>query len=320
MLNRLGTLLLTADTTEALSDTTSAFIDATTTSNPLLDENGQFEDVPTAINNITQWINDLDIVGKFFTKLPTIILAVIIVVVGYFLAKFAKKLVVKAMKAQNVDPSVYNFIKRMVSAGINFVFIMTALSMFINIGSLIAAIGAAGVTAGLGLQATVAQFASGIQILMNRPFKTGDFVELNGISGSVADIRFMHTVIITPDNKRITIPNSHITSNHIINYSAESTRRVDLVFSISYSDDISKAKQVIKETALANEFILKDPMPEVYVSSHEASSINLSTKVWCDVDKYWDVYYSMQENVKLAMDKNGINIPFNQLDVHIINK
>ncbi len=320
MLNRLGTLLLTADTTEALSDTTSAFIDATTTSNPLLDENGQFEDVPTAINNITQWINDLDIVGKFFTKLPTIILAVIIVVVGYFLAKFAKKLVVKAMKAQNVDPSVYNFIKRMVSAGINFVFIMTALSMFINIGSLIAAIGAAGVTAGLGLQATVAQFASGIQILMNRPFKTGDFVELNGISGSVADIRFMHTVIITPDNKRITIPNSHITSNHIINYSAESTRRVDLVFSISYSDDISKAKQVIKETALANEFILKDPMPEVYVSSHEASSINLSTKVWCDVDKYWDVYYSMQENVKLAMDKNGINIPFNQLDVHIIDK
>lgn len=320
MLNRLGTLLLTADTTEALSDTTSAFIDATTTSNPLLDENGQFEDVPTAINNITQWINDLDIVGKFFTKLPTIILAVIIVVVGYFLAKFAKKLVVKAMKAQNVDPSVYNFIKRMVSAGINFVFIMTALSMFINIGSLIAAIGAAGVTAGLGLQATVAQFASGIQILMNRPFKTGDFVELNGISGSVADIRFMHTVIITPDNKRITIPNSHITSNHIINYSAESTRRVDLVFSISYSDDISKAKQVIKETALANEFILKDPMPEVYVSSHEASSINLSAKVWCDVDKYWDVYYSMQENVKLAMDKNGINIPFNQLDVHIINK
>lgn len=320
MLNRLGTLLLTADTTEALSDTTSAFIDATTTSNPLLDENGQFEDVPTAINNITQWINDLDIVGKFFTKLPTIILAVIIVVVGYFLAKFAKKLVVKAMKAQNVDPSVYNFIKRMVSAGINFVFIMTALSMFINIGSLIAAIGAAGVTAGLGLQATVAQFASGIQILMNRPFKTGDFVELNGISGSVADIRFMHTVIITPDNKRITIPNSHITSNHIINYSAESTRRVDLVFSISYSDDISKAKQVIKETALANEFILKDPMPEVYVFSHEASSINLSAKVWCDVDKYWDVYYSMQENVKLAMDKNGINIPFNQLDVHIINK
>lgn len=314
MVKRLSGFLLTTDTT------VTPFIDATTTSNPLLDENGQFEDVPTALNNVTQWLNDLDILGKLITKLPTIILAVAIIIAGYFIAKLAKKLVVKTMKARNVDPSVYNFIKRMVSAGINFISVMTALSMFINISSLIAAIGAAGVTAGLGLQATVAQFASGIQILMNRPFKTGDFVELNGVSGSVADIRFMHTVIITPDNKRIIIPNSHITSNHIINYSAESTRRVDLTFSISYADDISKAKSVIKETALSNEFILKDPMPEVYVSSHEASSINLCAKVWCDVDKYWEVYYAMLEDVKLALDKNGINIPFNQLDVHIINK
>ncbi len=313
MLNKFRSFLLSVETTVA--DT-----DATTTSNPLLDENGQFEDVPTAVGNVVDWFKDLQILETIYAKLPTIILAVVLVVLGYFLAKLAKKLVVKAMKARNVDPSVYNFIKRIVSVGINFIFIMTALSMFINVGSLIAAVGAAGVTAGLGLQATVAQFASGIQILMNRPFKTGDFVELNGVSGSVADIRFMHTVITTPDNKRITIPNSHITSNHIINYSAENIRRVDFSFSISYSDSIEKAKAVIKETALSNEFILKDPMPEVYVSSHEASSINLAARVWCKVDKYWDVYFAMQESVKIALDKNGINIPFNQLDVHIINK
>ena len=167
---------------------------------------------------------------------------------------------------------------------------------------------------------TVAQFASGIQILLNHPFKTGDFVELNGVSGSVADIRFMNTVIITPDNKRIVIPNSHITTNHIINYSAENMRRVDFSFSISYSDNIEKAKAVIKEVALSNENILKDPLPEVYVQSHEASSINLTARVWCKVDKYWEVYFAMQENVKLALDKNNICIPFNQLDVHIINK
>ena len=130
----------------------------------------------------------------------------------------------------------------------------------------------------------------------------------------------MNTVIITPDNKRIVIPNSHITTNHIINYSAENKRRVDFTFSISYSDNIEKAKSVIKEVALSNENILKDPLPEVYVSSHEASSINLATRVWCKVDKYWDVYFAMQENVKIALDKNGICIPFNQLDVHIINK
>ncbi len=313
MLNGLKNILLSVETTIAETD-------ATTTSNPLLDENGQFEDVPTALNNVVEWLDSLQLIEKFYAKLPSIIIAVFLIAVGYFLAKFAKKLVVKAMKAKNVDPSVYNFIKRIVSVGINFIFIMLALSMFINIGSLLAAVGAAGVTAGLGLQATVAQFASGIQILMNRPFKTGDFVELNGVSGSVADIRFMHTVILTPDNKRITIPNSHITSNHIINYSAENIRRVDFNFSISYSDNIEKAKSVINETALTTEFILKDPAPVVYVQSHEASSISLTARVWCAVDKYWDVYFAMQENVKLALDKNGINIPFNQLDVHIINK
>ena len=302
------------------AESQAAIIDDITTSNPLLDENGQFNDMPTALNNIIEYLDSLQLFEKFMEKLPTIIIAVVIVTLGYFLSRVARKLVVKTMKARKVDPSVYNFIKRIVSVSINFIFILSAASMFINVGSLVAAIGAAGVTAGLGLQATVAQFASGIQILLNHPFKTGDFVELNGVSGSVADIRFMNTVIITPDNKRIVIPNSHITTNHIINYSAENKRRVDFSFSISYSDNIEKAKAVIKEVALSNADILKDPLPEVHVNSHEASSINLTARVWCRVDKYWDVYFAMQESVKIALDKNGICIPFNQLDVHIINK
>ena len=313
MLNKFRFNLLTAESQEAI-------FDDITTSNPLLDENGQFNDVSTAFKNIVEYLDSLQLIEKFLEKLPTILIAIVIVLLGYFLSRIARKLVVKTMKARKVDPSVYNFIKRIVSVGINFIFILSAASMFINVSSLVAAIGAAGVTAGLGLQATVAQFASGIQILLNHPFKTGDFVELNGVSGSVADIRFMNTVIITPDNKKIVIPNSHITTNHIINYSAENKRRVDLVFSISYSDNIEKAKAVIKEVALANLDILKDPLPEVYVKSHEASSINLTARVWCKVEKYWDVYFAMQENVKIALDKNNICIPFNQLDVHIINK
>lgn len=313
MLNKLTTILLSADAAAPV-------IDDTTTSNPLLDENGQFNDASTALNNIVEYLDSLQIFEKIMEKLPTIVIAVVLVIFGYLLSRLARKLVVKAMSARKVDPSVYNFIKRMVSVAINFTFILMAASMFINVGSLVAAVGAAGVTAGLGLQSTVAQFASGIQILMNHPFKTGDFVELNGVSGSVADIRFMNTVIITPDNKRIVIPNSHITTNHIINYSAENMRRVDFSFSISYSDNIEKAKAVIKEVALSNADILKEPLPEVYVNSHEASSINLTARVWCKVDKYWDVYFAMQENVKIALDKNDICIPFNQLDVHIINK
>ena len=313
MLNKLSTFLLTADTVPPI-------LDDVTTSNPLLDENGQFNDMPTAFNNIVEYFESLQLFEKFMEKLPTIIIAIFVVILGYFLSRLARKFVVKALSARKVDPSVYNFIKRIVSVTINFISVLTAASMFINVTSLLAAVGAAGVTAGLGLQSTVAQFASGIQILMNHPFKTGDYVELNGVSGSVADIRFMNTVIITPDNKRIVIPNSHITTNHIINYSAENMRRVDFSFSISYSDNIEKAKSVIKEVALSNENILKDPLPEVYVNSHEASSINLTARVWCKVDKYWDVYFAMQENVKIALDKNGICIPFNQLDVHIINK
>ena len=192
--------------------------------------------------------------------------------------------------------------------------------MFFNIGSFITAIGAAGVAASLGLQDSVAQFASGIQILLNHPFKNGDFVEVNGIQGNVADIRFMNTVITTADNKRIIIPNSHITTNHIINYSAENIRRIDLIYSIGYADDMSKAKNVIMNVAECNELILNDPAPQVFVNSHEASSINLVAKIWCKGTDYWDVYYQMQEQVKLAFDANGISIPFNQLDVHVKNE
>ena len=312
MLNKLRFFLLTEDTQPPI-------IDDITTSNPLLDENGQFNDVPTAFNNIVEYFDSLQLYEKFMEKLPTIVIAIVVILLGYFLSKLAKKLVVKTMQARKVDPSVYNFIKRIISVGIKAAFFLSALSMFININSLIAAIGAAGVTAGLGLQASVAQFASGIQLLINRPFKTGDFVEVNGVAGSVVDVRFMQTIINTPDNKRIIIPNSHITTNHIINYTAENKRRVDLNYSISYSDDISHAKRVITEVANANPYIMKDPAVQVFVGSHDASSINLVTRLWCRGEDYWNVYFAMQEEVKLAFDKNGISIPFNQLDVHIKN-
>lgn len=293
--------------------------DITTTSNVFLDENGQFEDVSQVADNINSLWMEMDIIGKITAKLPTIIIAVVLIVLGIFVSRFIAKIAVKAMQARGIDPSVYNFIKRIISVGIKAAFFLSALSMFININSLIAAIGAAGVTAGLGLQSSVAQFASGIQLLVNRPFKSGDFVEVNGVAGSVVDVRFMQTIINTPDNKRIIIPNSHITTNHIINYTAENKRRVDLNYSISYSDDISHAKRVITEVANANPYIMKDPAIQVFVGSHDASSINLVTRLWCKGEDYWNVYFAMQEEVKLAFDKNGICIPFNQLDVHIKN-
>ncbi len=291
-----------------------------TTSNPLLDSDGQFVDAEQAVENVVSWWEKLDIVNKFLDKLPTIIIAVLFFVFGFLFAKLVSNIVVKALQKKNVDPSVYNFIRRIVSVSIKLFVVMTVISMFFDLSSFIAAIGGAGLAAGLGLQESVSQFASGIQILLNHPFKTGDFVEVNGVSGNVADIRFMNTVIITSDNKRIIIPNSHITANHIINYSAEDKRMINLIYSISYSDDIAKAKEVILGVANSSDLILKDPEARVYVESHQASSINLVAKVWCNVADYWDTYFMMQENVKLAFDENAISIPFNQLDVHITNK
>lgn len=298
-------------------ETTEAITDATTTSNIFLDESGQFVDASQAVDNVASWWEELDLINKIIEKVPTLIIAVVVLVLGFFAAKLISKLVVKAMKAKNVDPSVYNFIRRIVSAAINVFAIMSAVSMFFDLSSFVAAIGGAGIAAGLGLQASVSQFVSGIQILINRPFKNGDFVEVNGVSGSVTDIRFMDTVITTADNKRVIIPNSHITSNHIINYSAEDKRMLNLIYSISYSDDIAKAKNVILSVADRNELILKDPETKVYVDSHGANSVNLVAKVWCNVGDYWPVYFRMQEDVKIAFDNNGISIPFNQLDVHI---
>ncbi len=313
MQNLLSSIFLTATTVAETSEPTTLY-------NPLLDENGQFVDASEAVDNIGSLWEDWDIVNKIISYLPSIIIAVALIVFGFVLAKLSSKIIVKTLSANHVDPSVYNFIKRFVSAGIKFIFILFAVSMFYDVNSIFVALGGAGLAAGIGLQDSVAQFASGIQILINHPFKTGDFVELNGVSGSVADIRFMNTVIKTVDNKKIIIPNSHITTNHIINYSAENTRRVDLLFSISYTDDIQMAKNVILDVIKANSMILTDPEPAVFVNSHESSSVSLVAKIWCSGTDYWDVYYAMQENVKIAFDKNGISIPYNQVDVHIVNK
>lgn len=291
------------------------FLNAETTQQNILNEIA--DDPSKAGHVISQWWQELNLIDKVIEKIPTIVIAVIFFIIGFTVAKFAGKLVVKALRKKRVDPSVYNFIRRIVTVSIKLFVVMTVASMFFDLSGFIAAIGGAGLAAGLGLQASVSQFASGLQILINHPFKTGDFVEVNGVSGSVSDIGFMNTVITTVDNKRIIIPNAHITSNHIINYSAENKRLVNLNFGISYSDDIAKAKQVILDMVAKEDIILKDPEPKVFVNSHESSHIQLVAKVWCNTDDYWDTYFMMQEKVKLAFDANGISIPFNQLDVHI---
>lgn len=261
------------------------------------------------------------IANRIIAKMPQFIAAVVIIVAGIVISKLIGKLVVKAMSAKGVDPSVHSFIKTIVMFIVNLIFVLSALSTLnIDVNSFVTALGAAGVTAGIGLQASISQFASGIQILFNHPFKSGDFVDIGSVSGKVQEIKMMYTVLITPDNKRVIIPNSTITSSNIINYNAENKRRLDLVYSISYNDDIARAKEVILDVVKKNDLILPDPAPVIAVKEHAASSINLACLVWCSGDNYWDAFYSMQEMVKLAFDKNGISIPYGQVDVHIVKE
>ena len=273
-------------------------------------------DIELAESNIfPEWD---DVVKFVVSKAPLLLGAVIIVVVGFVLSNLVGKLVVKGMRARGIDPSIHTFIKTIVVLLLKFAVILSALStMNVDVNSFIAAIGAAGITAGLGLQASVSQFASGIQILINHPFKSGDYIDLGTVSGKVHEIKMMYTELITVDNKRVIVPNSHITGSNIINYNSESKRRIDLVFGISYDADIAKAKEVIAQTVRKNELILTEPEPIIAVSAQAASSVNISCLVWCHTDDYWNVFYYMQEAVKLAFDENKIAIPDDQLDVHI---
>lgn len=273
--------------------------------------------------------NDVSAVARWFEELPTklldsmpkIIGAAVIIVIGWFFSKLCGKLLVKIMRKNNVDESVHHFLKSMLVVSMRIVFVLFALSVLgFDISSFAAALGAAGITAGLGLQSLISQFASGIEIMFNKPFKAGDFIELESVAGKVEEIHFMNTTLLTVDNKRIVVPNSHITSNNLINYTAQKTRRVDFKFNIGYGDDIAKAKAIIAKACEDSAFVLKDPTPRIAVGGHGESSIVIDALVWCNSEDYWSAFYDMQERVKLDFDKEGINIPYNQLDVHITNK
>lgn len=271
--------------------------------------------------DLAQLIQDKDydgIIALLISKAPLIIAALLIVIIGFIISNLIGKLVVKGLQAKGVDPSVHSFIKTIVSLILKFIFILSALSTLnIDVNSFITALGAAGVTAGIGLQASISQLASGIQILANHPFKSGDYIDVGTVSGKVREIKIMYTVLITVDNKRVIVPNSYITSNNIINYNAEDRRRLDLVFSVSYDADIAKAKQVISDVVKKNNVIFTDPEPIIAVKEHAASSVNIACLIWCPADEYWNVFYYMQEEIKLSFDENKISIPYGQLDIHI---
>jgi len=246
-----------------------------------------------------------------------IVLALAIFLLGKFIVKvlvrFSKKLMVKA----KVDNILVNFIASIINAVLLLFVVIAALDQLgVETTSLIALIGAAGLAVGLALQGTLQNLASGVMLIIFRPFNGGDFVEAAGVSGIIEEIGIFTTTMRTGDNREIIIPNGEIFGGTITNYSKRSTRRVDMVFGIGYDDDIKKAKEIIGRILDEDERILKDPAPTVAVAELADSSVNFNVRPWCETGEYWNVYGDTHEKIKLAFDAEGISIPYPQMDIH----
>jgi small conductance mechanosensitive channel len=247
-----------------------------------------------------------------------IVLAIIILILGRWAAKAVVKLVERIMTKRDVDSTLSRFAASMIFALLMAVVIIAALGQLgIETTSLVAIVGAAGLAIGLALQGSLANLAAGVMLILFRPFKAGEYVEAGGVSGTVNAISIFHTTLITPDNKRVILPNAQITSNSITNYTAEDRRRIDMVFGIGYGDDIKRAKEVIDAVLSEDDRILKDPAPTVGIMELGSSSVDFVVRPWVRTSDYWNVFFSLNERMKLRFDAEGISIPFPQREVHI---
>lgn len=263
----------------------------------------------------------LDFLFQFATTWGTKLLgAIIIFIVGLKLIKFLINWIKTAPKLDKLDDSLRSFLGSFSNIVLYaLLFITIAMILGVPATSFITILASCGVAIGLALQGSLSNFAGGLMILFFKPFKVGDYIEASGESGTVVDISVVYTVILTADNKRITIPNGTLTNSVIENYSAEDLRRVDLTFSAGYNCDVEKVKSVISEVVNSHPLALKDPEPFVRLSAHSDNALTYTVRVWCKNEDYWDVHFDVTEKVKLAFDKNDIEIPYPQLDVHLNN-
>lgn len=247
-----------------------------------------------------------------------LILAGLIFLGGWWLAKLAARLTKRAVKKSRADPLVAGFIGSLVRVLIISAALVSAVAQLkINITSLVAALGAAGLTASFALQGSLSNFVSGVQIIFTKPFRMGDYLAFGGYEGRVKRIEVLYTILATFDNKEVIVPNSKITGDVVVNFTTNGTRRLDLSYSVSYKADLQKGKEVLAGLAEADERVLKDPAPIIAVGELKDSGVTLVMKLWCRQEEYWNLFYAMQEAVKLGFDRAGIEIPYPQLDVHM---
>ncbi|NOQ93490.1 MAG: mechanosensitive ion channel [Methylophaga sp.] len=249
--------------------------------------------------------------------LINITFAVAIVIVGRIVVKWLVKLVRKLMVRADLDPILINFASSISNAVLLLFVLIAALNQLgVDTTSFIALLGAAGLAVGLALKDSLQNFAAGVMMIIFRPFKLGDFIEAGGVTGVVEQISVFSTLMRTGDNREIIVPNGQIYAGAITNFSARDTRRIDMVFGIGYDDDMLKAKKIMEDILAAHDLILADPTPAVAVAELADSSVNFNVRPWVNSADYWGVRSDLIEQIKLTFDKEGISIPYPQMDIH----
>lgn len=250
-----------------------------------------------------------------------ILAAIVILVVGLWLAKKIKVCFVSALNKKEVDPTLIGFFSSTLHGGLVLFIVIAAIGKLgVQTTSFVAVIGAAGLAVGLALQGSLSNFASGVLLILFKPFKVGDFIKAGGEAGVVVEVGILTTEMKTPDNIKIILPNSAIMGGSITNVSAHPTRRVDMVVGVSYGDDLNKAKQIMEDLLAADERVLKDPAPTVAVSNLGDSSVDFVVRPWVNSADYWAVKFDFTQAVKEKFDAEGVSIPFPQRDVHLFQE
>ena len=264
------------------------------------------------LNNLLNWLGDFAL--SFGTRL---IGALITLFIGFKIVKFILKLIRKTKKFQHIDPGAETFIYSFLSITLRLIIVLTAIAVLgVPMTNFITVLGSAGLALGLALQGSLTNLAGGLMLLIFRPFKVGDFITADSVSGTVKEITILYTVLDTPDNVHIVVPNGNLSNATVQNYSINKERRVDFEFGVAYDTDLKKAQNVLYGIAEKNEMVLKDKEIFVRVASFDDSQITLKMRVWVNSDDYWTTFFDINEKVKEEFDKNGIEIPFPQLDVH----
>lgn len=269
--------------------------------------------------------SDPSAVEQFINVLTTyglqIIAAAFILVVGLWLAKKIKTLFVKALQKKEVDATLVGFFSSMLYGALVVFIVIAAISKLgIQTTSFVAVIGAAGLAVGLALQGSLANFASGVLLILFKPFQAGNFIKAGGEMGTVVEVGILTTELKTPDSIKIIMPNSQVMGGPITNFSANPTRRVDMTIGVSYSDDLNKAKRLIEELIAADERILKEPAPQVAVANLGDSSVDFVVRPWVNAADFWEVKFDFTKAIKEKFDEEGVSIPFPQRDVHLFQE